>query len=383
MTGYSSFAKFKSKVNPLLLPHGEKHARWTGCELYSYQESATGYNRMPVDRHLAFITGGASLSGEFNAHGVSFEDVALRVIRDGALLYYEGHVSEEQYCAGMEMYQGLVDSADAFYFELMGEIESEDIEAPTIVDELGGFVDPIIHASENHAVQRLNDGSLRVWRRFKSEWLVTTYTLTDGKFEHSDDPDDTYLLELDAVQLFYFDTGLVTPAQTTFWEIEDIVSALKRLRTQIALSKVIIGYVGDDEQQFHDVMNGERSYVNLPSGTQVVELGNTAATTQLIDQLKALTPLFYEQVHLVVGTEASNESGIAKKIRLFPELTYQEKKRDQIAEVCAAFGVEILWERLQLLTTAEQRDQYTFWKELVADGQMTAEELQQKTRGLI
>lgn len=359
------------KQNNLLLPDAPNHPIWNGYQLYYYKNSNTGYSRLPVDYHLSFIIGNTKTSEVPDIPGISLNEIALRVVRDGVVLYYYGKTSAN------DMHDNkIIDYADQFY----GLLD----EGYIYKEPMGGFIDNIVYASHNHAVEKIDDKTYRLWRKYSTEWLVTTFYVNEsGQYEQSNEEEDTFLVNPDDIIFHYFDCGLVTPYQATFWNIEEIYSSLRRLRTNIALSKAIIGYTGDDEAQFHNVMQGDRDYINLPSGTQIVELGNTSATTQLLDQLNNLLPLYKQQMRLVDSSDSTNESGIAKKLKMYPELVYHEEKRTQIEEVCIEFGFEVYWEKLEIIPIAEKIEEINLYKLMFDLNIISQDEFLTKSRNLV
>lgn len=367
MANYANKSR-KQKSTIFNLPSPDPFPKLSGRQLYDYRPTITGLNWTPIEEHLAYIVGGSEVDNSQSIADVSFEDIARRVVRDGYVLYYFGAMNS----CSCSSYDSIVTAVDEGYAE-----------GTVLQEESGGFIDNIIYSCHQYAIEQVSEDVYRIWRQYPSEWLVTTYYVSSlGDWKLSENPEDTYYISTEDIIYYAFDAGLITPAQDTFWDIESIWEKIRKQRTNAALARIFIGYVGDAEDQFHNLMSQDTTYLNFPEGVSVVDVANSNLSIQFMDQANQLTTLFYRQVHLVNASDSTNESGIAKKMKMLPELTYQNKKRMQIEEVCNAFGIEVSFSVIEIYSTAENLEKYTLYKTLRDDGVMSEEEFTERSRDI-
>lgn len=356
-------------------------------KMFMEVEMFGGLNRTPVDRHMDFITAGSTIA-EPELVTFSLNDIALRRLRDGNMVWFAG---------GVEL--GEMDAQEARDAEDLDEgaapTPAAGKELATIADPAlntqpvtteadipGAWLDHLFFVSDTRVEQWLPTGHRRVFQKTGSGWAITLWEPAkasrpgDAQFvlteEDAVGPDD--------VLAFPFGDGLFhRHAQLETVALSEILDALRKHRVPGSIGRVIIGYT---DERTKEAVEAGGSWLALPSGTQVVNVSDATVVGNYINEYRLRKPEWLALMHLVDVGDQGTESGAAKQIKLFPMLAYRDDIRTDLDMVLAAFNTAAKWEDIALLDAAELVRRLALLAELFASGLITAVEFLAESRKL-
>lgn len=359
------------------LPDPEPFPVWSGRELYDYS-SLTMLNRLAVDEHRAYITRGMVVTPDEDEPRQVVQQVVDRLLIDGALVWYAGgQVALPEFSGASDEEHPLLPS--------VGTVRDCPPEAHwTPAAELpdgGSFLDRVMFCTRDRAVQLVTDAWRRVVQWTGSGWAIQ-------EWQQSETDEHKWLLveqqdvATDAMRLYPGTQGLLVPAQTTFWRLEELQQALRRQTTKGALARIYIGYFGADDDEFEERIASLNDFATLPAGSQVINTADATVTSLLIDQYNTLFMRFFQGVHLVPSEALKDESGVARGWRFRPTVAFVEQVEDMADRILQDFGIVVDYQPMPVADASELAAHFAFFTGLYDAGIIDESEYVSQSRQL-
>jgi len=287
------------------------------------QASVTSLNDIPVVVHMAFVTAGSQTIDDKDLP-IPLNTLVEAVIVDGTVIIREIPDAEE---------------GDPKAVILTGIIP------PTTNKE--------VIQDTGEMVPVTKEPITRVWRKELKVWQWKDY-IKWGTGKPELIAKSTTGIPEALFHVYLNGPGLLWKPQFTYGRLEEIERNTKAIADKTKLG-IISGYTGALNQTRASFNDPDNQYVGVPNAVRVDFPRNTSAVDQLHTEFERLLSLYWKDTHVVEIDDASQSSGIARRLALQPMLSYVQGVRHDVTEIYTLLKVNEFEFDAIVTSTIEER----------------------------
>lgn len=166
--------------------------------------------------------------------------------------------------------------------------------------------------------------------------------------------------------IFLNGQGLLYEVQLMYRRLEEIKEAIRDKTTGNAVDLAIIGHIGDVAQAASVLQSGVQ-IINIPQqagSVQMERIGKSEVVSQLSAEFIQLKTDYLNAMQMVQMNDATNMSGISRRLFMSPMLKQVERVRSQMEVIYHTYDWTIAFNKLTVLSVEERLKEMELIKEL-------------------
>jgi hypothetical protein len=229
-------------------------------------------------------------------------------------------------------------------------------------------VDGMLVVEKRRRMERFGDADKKTWQMYDEEKISGAVDWTIIR-EYEPFPDDPaqILIHENGVGILYY-------VQLLYQRIEEIQTQLRRESTSAKTKTFVSGFTGDRSKAENAMGDPNATAIFVPGNVTINSPYAAGVVTNLIAEKHDLLIQYDENVMDFITNEASQMSGISRRLMMSPMLQFVKGVRKRLTDIFELYKIKLAFDKVQVQTVEERTSEYNLLKQMRDDTVLTPDE---------